>query len=52
MMITDYDKLIVFQLLFSACSGSQKGIGFKELVCGLVLLTRGRQEEKLKCKIT
>lgn len=34
--------------LYKACGGTQKGIAFKELFCGLVLLTRGTQEEKLK----
>lgn len=34
--------------LYTACGGTQKGIAFKELLCGLVLLTRGLPEEKIK----
>lgn len=34
--------------LYSACGGTQKGIAFKELLCGLVLLTRGLADEKIK----
>ncbi|XP_071850144.1 ubiquitin carboxyl-terminal hydrolase 32-like isoform X3 [Apostichopus japonicus] len=34
--------------LFYAFGGSSKGIGFKELFCGLVLLTKGTQAEKLR----
>ena len=39
-----------FQHIFSASGGTQKGIAFKELLCGLVLLTRGKEEEKIKCQ--
>lgn len=34
--------------LFAACGGTAKGIAFKELVCGLVLLTKGTLDEKIK----
>lgn len=34
--------------LYGACGGTQRGIAFKELLCGLVLLTRGTQDEKIK----
>lgn len=34
--------------LFTACGGTSKGIAFKELVCGLVLLTKGTLDEKIK----
>lgn len=34
--------------LYVACGGTQKGIAFKELLCGLVLLTRGTPDEKIK----
>lgn len=34
--------------LYNACGGTQKGIAFKELLCGLVLLTRGLPDEKIK----
>ena len=38
------------QRMFLAFGGSSKGLSFKELVCGLVLLTRGRRDEKIKCQ--
>lgn len=38
----------VAEYIYSACGGSQKGIALKELLCGLVLLTRGQEEEKLR----
>ncbi|KAJ6636569.1 Ubiquitin carboxyl-terminal hydrolase 32, partial [Pseudolycoriella hygida] len=34
--------------LYVACGGTQKGIAFKELLCGLVLLTKGTPDEKIK----
>lgn len=34
--------------LYIACGGTNKGIAFKELLCGLVLLTRGLPDEKIK----
>lgn len=35
--------------LYGACGGhQQRGIAFKELFCGLVLLTRGTADEKIK----
>uniref|UniRef100_W4VR89 ubiquitinyl hydrolase 1 n=1 Tax=Corethrella appendiculata TaxID=1370023 RepID=W4VR89_9DIPT len=39
---------IVADWLFNACGGTPKGIAFKELLCGLVLLTKGTQDEKIK----
>lgn len=39
----------VSEFLFMACGGvPDKGIAWKELLCGLVLLTRGKADEKLK----
>lgn len=38
------------ELVYAAWGGSNKGINFKDLLCGLVLLTRGSQDEKCKCK--
>ncbi|XP_046979817.1 ubiquitin carboxyl-terminal hydrolase 32 [Schistocerca americana] len=38
----------IAEYIFSACGGTQKGIVFKDLLCGLVLLTRGKDDEKLK----
>jgi len=31
--------------------GSQKGLSFRDLLCGLVVLTKGELEEKIKCMI-
>ncbi|XP_055612922.1 ubiquitin carboxyl-terminal hydrolase 32 [Uranotaenia lowii] len=39
---------MVADWLFTACGGTGKGIAFKELLCGLVLLTKGTQEEKIR----
>ncbi|CAD7081508.1 unnamed protein product [Hermetia illucens] len=39
---------VIGDWLFTACGGTQKGISFKDLLCGLVLLTRGTEEEKVK----
>jgi len=38
------------ELVYSAWGGTGKGINFKDLLCGLVLLTRGTQDEKCKCE--
>ncbi|KAH8388821.1 hypothetical protein KR215_000251 [Drosophila sulfurigaster] len=35
-------------MLYAACGGTQRGISFKDLLCGLVLITGGTQEEKTK----
>ena len=43
--------LIHKQLIYTAWGGTQKGINFKDLLCGLVLLTRGQQEEKCRCTL-
>lgn len=34
--------------LYTACGGTARGIALRELICGLVLLTRGTPEEKIK----
>lgn len=39
---------VLAEWLFVACGGSSKGIPFKELLCGLVLLTKGTPDEKIK----
>ncbi|ELT99007.1 hypothetical protein CAPTEDRAFT_129894 [Capitella teleta] len=36
------------ELIFQAFGGSPKGLTFKELLCGLVLITRGSQEERVR----
>ncbi|XP_017956703.1 ubiquitin carboxyl-terminal hydrolase 32 isoform X3 [Drosophila navojoa] len=38
----------ITDMLYTACGGTQRGISFKDLLCGLVLITRGTQEEKTK----
>lgn len=45
-----YYVLLIFQYIYAACGGTQKGIAFRDLLCGLVLLTRGLKEDKIKCK--
>lgn len=39
---------IVSDWLFAACGGTRRGIAFKDLLCGLVVLTKGTQEERIK----
>ncbi|KAL0267099.1 UNVERIFIED_CONTAM: hypothetical protein PYX00_009454 [Menopon gallinae] len=38
----------ISEIIYTSCGGTSKGIAFKDLICGLVLLTRGTQEEKIK----
>ncbi|KAM7433841.1 Transcription elongation factorSPT6 [Porites harrisoni] len=38
----------VAELIYSGFGGTNKGITFRDLLCGLVLLTRGTREEKIK----
>lgn len=38
----------VAEWLYTTCGGTAKGIQFKELICGLVLLTKGTLDEKIK----
>uniref|UniRef100_A0A1B6CHY2 ubiquitinyl hydrolase 1 n=1 Tax=Clastoptera arizonana TaxID=38151 RepID=A0A1B6CHY2_9HEMI len=40
--------LQISEYIYAACGGTPKGIAFRELLCGLVLLTRGVEEEKIK----
>ena len=43
--------VVVFvQVIYTSFGGSPKGLHFNNLIVGLVLLTRGRDEEKAKCK--
>lgn len=39
---------VVADWLYAACGGTPKGIAFKELLCGLILLTKGTQDEKIR----
>lgn len=34
--------------LFQACGGTKRGISFKDLLCGIVVLTKGSVDEKIK----
>nr|CAI5835190.1 unnamed protein product [Callosobruchus analis] len=34
--------------LYAACGGGSRGIALRDLLCGLVLLTRGTQEERIR----
>ncbi|KAK7480047.1 hypothetical protein BaRGS_00028684 [Batillaria attramentaria] len=36
------------QLIYKGFGGSSKGLSFKDLLCGLVVLTKGTREEKIK----
>ncbi|XP_058975366.1 ubiquitin carboxyl-terminal hydrolase 32 isoform X3 [Musca domestica] len=38
----------VTDLLYTACGGTNKGISFKDLLCGLVLITKGTEDEKIR----
>ncbi|XP_037292754.1 ubiquitin carboxyl-terminal hydrolase 32 isoform X2 [Manduca sexta] len=38
----------VAEWLYQACGGTKRGITFKDLLCGLVVLTKGNIEEKIK----
>ncbi|CAG4934214.1 unnamed protein product [Colias eurytheme] len=38
----------VAEWLYQACGGTKRGIAFKELLCGIVVLTKGNLEEKIK----
>lgn len=41
---------VPLQLIFKGFGGSSKGLPFKDLLCGLVVLTKGTREEKIKCE--
>ncbi|XP_050441466.1 ubiquitin carboxyl-terminal hydrolase 32 [Adelges cooleyi] len=47
-VLGDGVPLSIADYIYSACGGAVKGISFKDLVCGLVLLTLGTNEEKYK----
>ncbi|XP_050309006.1 ubiquitin carboxyl-terminal hydrolase 32 isoform X2 [Anthonomus grandis grandis] len=38
----------IVERLYIACGGGPRGIGLRDLICGLVLLTKGYQDEKIK----
>lgn len=47
-VLTEGVPPVLADWLYGACGGQQRGIAFKELFCGLVLLTRGTPDEKIK----
>uniref|UniRef100_A0A2R5LJ75 Ubiquitin carboxyl-terminal hydrolase 32 n=1 Tax=Ornithodoros turicata TaxID=34597 RepID=A0A2R5LJ75_9ACAR len=47
-VLGEFVPLKLAEHIFQACGGTSKGITFKDLLCGLVLLTRGSTEEKLR----
>lgn len=40
------------QLMYRGYGGTSKGLSFKDLLCGLVILTKGTRDEKMKCRLT
>lgn len=38
----------VAEWLYQACGGTRRGIAFRDLLCGIVVLTKGNLEEKIK----
>lgn len=38
----------IAEWLYTACGGGPRGIALRDLICGLVLLTKGTQDEKIK----
>lgn len=44
-------RFVCFQVIYTSFGGSSKGLHFNNLIVGLVLLTRGRDEEKSKCTL-
>ncbi|CAG9103736.1 unnamed protein product [Plutella xylostella] len=38
----------VAEWLFAACGGTRRGIAFRDLLCGIVVLTKGSIDEKIK----
>ncbi|CAG9854986.1 unnamed protein product [Phyllotreta striolata] len=47
-VLGDGVPLTIAEWLFTACGGGPRGIALRDLICGLVLLTKGTQEEKIK----
>lgn len=38
----------IAESLYTACGGGPRGIALRDLICGLVLLTKGTQDEKIR----
>ncbi|KAH9383808.1 hypothetical protein HPB48_025578 [Haemaphysalis longicornis] len=47
-VLGEFVPLKLAEHIFQACGGTSKGITFKDLLCGLVLLTRGTREERIR----
>ncbi|XP_046684242.1 ubiquitin carboxyl-terminal hydrolase 32 isoform X2 [Homalodisca vitripennis] len=47
-VLGDGVPVAVAEYIYTACGGTTKGIALKELLCGLVLITRGQEDEKIK----
>ncbi|XP_072379109.1 ubiquitin carboxyl-terminal hydrolase 32-like isoform X1 [Diabrotica undecimpunctata] len=47
-VLGDGVPLTIADWLYTACGGTTRGIALRDLICGLVLLTKGTQEEKIK----
>lgn len=47
-VLGDGVPLAVAERLYVACGGGVRGIALRDLICGLVLLTKGSEEEKIK----
>lgn len=47
-VLGEFVPLKLAEHIFQACGGTHKGISFKDLLCGLVLLTRGKKDEKIR----
>lgn len=47
-VLGDGVPLKIADWLYTACGGGPRGIALKDLLCGLVLLTKGIQDEKIK----
>ncbi|CAH1110200.1 unnamed protein product [Psylliodes chrysocephalus] len=47
-VLGDGVPITIADWLYTGCGGSTRGIALRDLLCGLVLLTKGTQEEKIK----
>lgn len=47
-VLGDGVPITIAEWLYTACGGTQRGIVLRDLICGLVLLTKGTQDEKIK----
>lgn len=47
-VLSDGVPFEVAEWLYQACGGTKRGIAFRDLLCGIVVLTKGSIEEKIK----